>query len=209
MLELGGGDLFRDVRVRSEEHQASHGCGLHNAGASVMQLVASITRAARPLNILDLGCGLGYSTLWIAHAAGPTAHVLGIDGDAEHVDEAQRLAELHGMSDRVTYQRGTVVDVLTAMDSPVDMIHDDAWFAQPPAHLDAAVGLLPAGGVLTMTNWFLLVDALSGESRNDWEMFAGPTWATDAVAFAHELAERDDLDISWITQPPLALATKR
>ncbi|MGA9277293.1 O-methyltransferase [Ilumatobacter sp.] len=208
LLELAGGDPFRAVRVLSEEHQIEHGCGLHHAGGPVMQLVASITRAARPQRVLDLGCGLGYSTLWIAQAAGPDAHVIGIDDDPRHIEEAERLAQAHGLGDRITYRCGAVVDVLGTLDSPVDMIHDDAWFARPPAHLDAAIGLLRTGGVLTMANWFLLVDALTGQPRNDWERFAGPTWAVDTVSFARQLAARDDLEISWITTPPVGLATK-
>jgi predicted O-methyltransferase YrrM len=209
LLELSGGDPFRDVRVRSEEHQAAHGCGLHNAGGPVMQLVASIARATGSHRILDLGCGLGYSTLWIAHAAGPDARVIGIDDDPEHVEEAERLAESHGLGELVQYRLGAVVDVLSDVDWPVDMIHDDAWFARPPAHLDAAIHLLRPGGVLTMANWFLLVDALTGETRNNWERFGGPAWATDSVAFAQQLVQRDDLEINWIANPPVGLATKK
>jgi hypothetical protein len=39
-----------------------------------------------------------------------------------------------------------------------------------------------------MPNWFLLVDALRGAPRNDWERFAGPTWADDALEYAKRLA---------------------
>ena len=35
-----------------------------------MQLVAALARAANVERALDLGCGLGYSTLWIASAIG-------------------------------------------------------------------------------------------------------------------------------------------
>lgn len=82
-----------------------------------MQLVAAITRMARARHILDLGCGLGYSTLWIASAAGPDSLVIGIDDDAEHIAEAEQLAESHSLADRVDYRVGAVIDVLPTLES--------------------------------------------------------------------------------------------
>lgn len=209
LLRLGGGDPFVDVRRASEDHQATHGCGLHNAGAPQMQLVASLARAGGVRRAVDLGCGLGYSTLWIAHAVGPDGSVVGIDDDADHIAEARKLADTHGLADRVSYVTGRVEDVLGGLDGPVDMIHDDAWFAKQPDHLDAAIGLLRPGGLYTMVNWFLLVDAITADQRNDWASYAGPSWADDTVAYAEHLAQRADLDTTWVTTPPVAFATKR
>jgi predicted O-methyltransferase YrrM len=132
--------------------------------------------------VLDLGCGIGYSTLWLASAAGDGARV-----------------------GRIEFVCGTVIDVLSDMRGPVDAIHDDAWFA-PPDHLEAMIALLRPGGLLTMPNWFLLVDAITGEARNDWEQFAGPTWAADTIAYAELLAQRNDICVSWIIRPPLGVA---
>lgn len=173
-----------------------------------MQLAASFVRAAGARRILDLGSGLGYSTLWLAAAAGDGAEVIGIDSDPLHVALAHEIVEGTGLADRVTYQTGLVVDVLPRVDGPFDAVHDDAWFARRPDHLDAVIALLRPGGLLTMPNWFLLVDALTGEPRNDWAEFAGPTWADDTVTYARGLAARTDLDVSWITSPPLGVATK-
>jgi predicted O-methyltransferase YrrM len=93
--------------------------------------------------------------------------VVGIDDDPSHTAEATSIAEQNGLAERVSYLTGRVVDVLPSTPGPVDMIHDDAWFAKAPDHLDVALGLLRPGGLLTMVNWFLLVDALTGEPRND------------------------------------------
>ena len=46
------------------------------------------------------------------------------------------------------------------------------------------LSLLRPGGLLTMANWFLLVDVLTGKPRNDWELFAGPAWAKDTLDYA-------------------------
>ncbi len=208
LLALSGGDPFADVRARSESHQRGHGCGLHNAGGPQMHLVASLGRLIAPASILDLGCGLGYSTLWLASIVEPGGRVIGIDDDPDHVGEATAIADELGYAGLVEYRCGRVADVLGDINEPVDMIHDDAWFAARPAHLDAMVGLIRPGGLLTMVNWFLLVDAITGSPRNDWESFAGEGWAAATTQYADDLAARSDLDITWLQNPPIAFAIR-
>jgi predicted O-methyltransferase YrrM len=208
LMELAGGDLFADVRRESEEHQRAHGCGLHNAGGPQMQLVAALARAGNVRRALDLGSGLGYSTLWIASAVGAGGSVIGIDDDAAHTRRATEIAAGSGVAEQVFYLTGSVRDVLPALDGPFDMIHDDAWFAKAPDHLEAMLALLRPGGLLTMANWFLLVDALTGEARNDWAAFAGTDWADDTLEYARLLASRRDLSVTWVTIPPIGFATR-
>lgn len=207
LMELAGGDRFAALRTESEIHQRSHGCGLHHAGAPQMQLVAALARAAGVTRALDLGSGLGYSTLWIAGSIDLDGVVVGIDEDLVHTTRATEIAADVGFGDRVHYVTGKVRDVLPNLDGPFDMIHDDAWFAKTPDHLEAMLELLRPGGLLTMANWFLLVDAITGKPRNDWNSFAGPHWADDTLEYAHLLASRRDLQVTWVTTPPIAFAT--
>ena len=208
LVQLGGGDRFADVLELAQQHQREHGCGLFPAGPAVMQLTAMFVRAARPHTILDLGCGVGYSTFWLADAGGPGSSIIGVDSDATHIGLARSACTRLGFDDRVEFVLGDVADVLDAATGPVDAIHDDAWFAAAPSHLDTMVALLGPGGLLTMPNWFLLIDALTGRPRDDWERFAGPSWADDSVAYAELLSTRDDLAVSWIIRPPLGVTVK-
>lgn len=207
LVELGGGDPFDDVYRQSQDHQLTHGCGLASAGPSVMQLAAMFVRAAGARTILDLGCGLGYSTFWLAHAASG-ATVTAIDDDPGHVELARATCARLGLDGRVRFVVGDVAEVLRTIDGPVDAIHDDAWFASAPPHLETMLGLLRPGGLLTMPNWFLLVDALTGEPRNDWARLAGPSWADETLAYAGHLAARQDLVVSWTIRPPLGVTVK-
>lgn len=133
----------------------------------------------------------------------------GIDADPTHTAEASDIADRLGFADRVGYLTGTVADVLPTLTGAYDLIHDDAWFADQPDHLDHTLELLRPGGTLTMANWFLLLDAMTGVARNNWESFAGPGWEERTIAYAEHLAARTDLDVRWITSPPVGIATKR
>jgi predicted O-methyltransferase YrrM len=122
--------------------------------------------------------------------------VTGIDSDRGHIAIARSACSQLGLDDRVDFIVGEVAEVLRNIHGPVDAVYDDAWFATAPPHLDTMVGVLRPGGLLTMPNWFLLVDALTGTRRKEWEKFAVPTWAADAVEYADELAARPDLAVS-------------
>lgn len=206
LMLLAGGDPFERVRKDSEAHQRNHSCHLHTAGPEVMQLAASYVRAGNATDVLDLGCGLGYSTLWLA--AGANGRVIGVDSDEGHVSGARRWADVLGFEDKVRFVAGHAAAVLDELSGPFDAIHDDAWFASAPDHVEVMISLLRPGGVLTMPNWFLLVDAITGQPRNDWERFGGPTWAADTKEYARQLVSRPDLSMNWIVEPPLGVAVK-
>ncbi len=211
LLALVGGDPFAEVIRAAETHRESHGpaCGLYPAGPGVMRLAASLVRAAQPRRVLDLGAGFGYSSLWLARAAGPAASVTAIDRFPEHVARATGFARVFGLSERLAFVAGDVAEVLETVEGPFDFIHDDAWFAVEPAHLERVVALLRPGGTLTMPNWFLLEDAITGAPRRDWAEFAGPTWAADTLAYARRLARDPRLDVTWTVDPALGIAVKR
>ena len=208
LAQLVGGDPFETVRLASETHQREHGCGLFHAGAPQMQLVSSLARLVKPTRILDLGSGFGYSTLWLARALDDAGTVIGVDDDPIHTARATDLIKEQGFGDSIRFVTGRVRNVLDSIAGPFDVVHDDAWFAQRPDHLETMLGLLRPGGLLTMVNWFLLVDTITGQPRNDWGSFAGPKWAEETLSYANHLAARSDISVTWVTTPPIAFASK-
>jgi predicted O-methyltransferase YrrM len=210
ILALHGGDPYAAVIREAEVHRESHGtaCGLYPAGPHVMRLAATLVRASGSTRILDLGAGFGYSSFWLARAAGPHARLEAIDRFPEHVARARAFAAEFGLSDRIAFEAGDVAEVLARRDGPYDFIHDDAWFAATPPHYERVVALLRPGGTLSMPNWFLLEDALRGTPRRDWSEFAGPTWTTDTLAYAEKLSRDPRIEVSWSLDPPLGIAVR-
>jgi tRNA A58 N-methylase Trm61 len=65
---------------------------------SVLDLTEDVHRSGikRGMRVLELGCGVGDVSLWIAKLVGPTGLVLGVDESAERIDLAQRRATVAG-----------------------------------------------------------------------------------------------------------------
>jgi methylase of polypeptide subunit release factors len=66
---------------------------------------SSRLRSAPPPRVLDLGCGLGASSVALARAY-PRATVLGVDLGAASVDAARAAAAEAGLADRVSFVVG-------------------------------------------------------------------------------------------------------
>ena len=76
-------DRFRPVFDASERHRLEHGleCTVYaTGGGPVLGTLAAATGAKR---ILELGCGLGYSALWLAFGS-PDGRVETIECDPAH-----------------------------------------------------------------------------------------------------------------------------
>jgi predicted O-methyltransferase YrrM len=211
LLEFYGGDPFDALIHEAEGHHAFHGpeCGLFPAGPHVMRFVATLVRASQAKHILDIGTGFGYSALWLAEAAGSGARVETIDRFQEHLSVARRFAEQAGLSERMGFIPGEAAEVLRHLTGPYDLVHDDGWFAYQPTYFERVVELLKPGGLLTMPNWFLLEDALSGTPRRDWSEFAGKAWAEATLTYARHLAQDSRFYVTWSISPPLGVAVKQ
>jgi len=122
---------------------------LHELASSWLPAVPDLDRRLRstpPARVLDLGCGLGASSVALARAY-PRAQVLGVDLDEASVAEARAQAAEEGVADRVTFLVGDAAQV--AAEGPFDLVtvfealHD---MGDPVGALRAACALLAPGG---------------------------------------------------------------
>jgi ubiquinone/menaquinone biosynthesis C-methylase UbiE len=65
---------------------------------SVLDLTEDVHRSGiqRGMRVLDLGCGFGDVSLWIAKLVGPSGLVVGVDESAEAIDVAERRSTVAG-----------------------------------------------------------------------------------------------------------------
>jgi SAM-dependent methyltransferase len=109
--------------------------------------VPEIDRRLRDLPgaaVLDLGCGMGHSSVAMARAY-PAITVRGVDLDEDSITEARRVAAAAGVADRVTFTTGDAAatggtyDLITIFEALHDM-------GDPVGVLRNARGLLTDGG---------------------------------------------------------------
>lgn len=83
-----------------------------------------------PHTVLELGTSIGYSTLWIASALEPDAHLITIDKNPEKHRLAQTFLTEAGLADRVTFLTGTIREELTrylpSLHQKIDVMFFDA-----------------------------------------------------------------------------------
>jgi 2-polyprenyl-3-methyl-5-hydroxy-6-metoxy-1,4-benzoquinol methylase len=127
--------------------------------AAVPELAARL--AAGPARVLDIGCGVGWSSVCMAKAH-PSLVVDGVDLDPASIDAARRVAESEGVADRVRFELRDAATLAGAdydLATMFEMLHD---LARPVEALRAAKAALNADGVV------LVADEPVGDA------FAGP-----------------------------------
>ena len=148
-------DSFAHIYEASEEHRLQHGrdCDVYPSGSGpILGALAAATGANR---ILDVGCGLGYSALWLASGSSPDGLVATIEPDHGHAELAQRHFEQEGYGPRITIHEGRGSEVLPGLDGPYDIIYCDSSIDEYASYPDHFLRLLRPGGLLTSSNLFL------------------------------------------------------
>ena len=147
-------DPFAAVYDASTRHREAHGCDTY--ASSDAWAVATIARAAGAQRILEIGCGLGYSALWLAYRGGPGVGVTTVEQDPEHVALARAEIGKTAHATQITILDGSSTEVLPrTADGSVDFAVFDGDLTTCLADLDELTRLVRPGGTLVSSNLFL------------------------------------------------------
>ncbi len=145
-------DEFASLRALSDTHREEHHCDVYpSADGPLLGVLAAGVRT----RALEIGCGLGYSALWIAHGAGEDALVQTIEHDAMHARIAIQQLRARGFGDRVQVLVGRSSELLPALEAPYDFGFFDGDPEGCLADLDQLTRLVRPGGLLVSSNLFL------------------------------------------------------
>ena len=100
----------------------------------------------------EMGSAIGYSTIWLARAAGPKGKVFYTDGDPEKVHRAQMYFRMAGVAKRIEVQIGDALAIVKKTPGMFDVIFIDVDKNQYPAALHAVRPKLRRGGLLITDN---------------------------------------------------------
>src|SRR5262249_6073812 len=133
-----------------EDYAAQHDVPI--IGPAVARLLALLVQISGARRIFEMGSAIGYSTIWLAQAAGPRARVFYADGDAKNAARAREYFRRAGVLKRIRVQVGDALELVKNAPGKFDLIFNDVDKHQYPGALKAALPKLKRGGLLVTDN---------------------------------------------------------
>jgi caffeoyl-CoA O-methyltransferase len=121
-------------------------------GPAVARVLAQLVMITGARRIFELGSAIGYSTIWLARAAGPGAEVHYTDGSAANAREAQGYFDRAGVASVIQVHVGDALASFNQTAGKFDFIFNDVDKDGYPAVLAAVPSRLKAGGIFVSDN---------------------------------------------------------
>lgn len=117
------------------------------------RLLSTLVHAMQANRILEIGTGLGYSTLWMALALPPAGRIWSIDPNRAYGETAREYCARAGVADAVEMIHQPALEVLPSF-SPrnLDIIFIDGRKEEYAEYLDLSVPLLKLSGLLIIND---------------------------------------------------------
>src|SRR5205807_3489517 len=148
-----------------EEYVAQHDVPI--IGPAVARLLTLLVQASGAQRIFEMGSAIGYSTVWLARAAGTQGKVTYTDGDPEKAKRAEVYFRMAGVAKRIEVQLGDALALVKKAPGKFDLIFNDVDKQQYPAALHAALPKLQQGGLLITDNTLWSGKAARPAAEND------------------------------------------
>jgi predicted O-methyltransferase YrrM len=121
-------------------------------GPAVARLLTLLVQVSGATRIFEMGSAIGYSTIWLAGAAGPKAKIFYTDGNPENARRAQEQFRKAGVAKRINVQVGNALELVKKTPGKFDFIFIDVDKHQYPDALRAALPKLKSGGLFVTDN---------------------------------------------------------
>jgi caffeoyl-CoA O-methyltransferase len=138
--------VISDMEAYAAEHKTPI---IGPAVARMMALLVQISGAKR---IFELGSAIGYSTVWLARAAGPQAEVTYTDSDPENAKRATEYFKRAGVAKRIRVLTGESLELLKKTTGKFDLIFNDIFKRQYPEAAKLSLPKLKRGGLFITDN---------------------------------------------------------
>lgn len=121
-------------------------------GPAVARLLALFAETLRAKRIFEMGSAIGYSTIWLARAAGPKGAIYYTDGNPSNAERAKDYFRRASVAKRIKVGVGDALEILEKTPGKFDLIFNDVDKHQYPGALRAALPKLRRGGLLITDN---------------------------------------------------------
>jgi len=121
-------------------------------GPAVARLLALLAQVSGAKRIFEMGSAIGYSTIWLARAAGPKGKVHYTDGNPANAKRAGDYFKRAGVAKRIDVHVGDALELLKKTPGKFDLIFNDVDKHQYPDALRVALPKLKRGGLFITDN---------------------------------------------------------
>lgn len=146
---LVGHDPALDAALQAQRDAGLPAIEVAPVGGKLLNLLVRISSARRILEIGTLG---GYSTIWMAKAAGDAGRIVTIEAEPANAAIARANIDAAGVGERVDIRVGRAVDVLPTLVGGFDLVFIDADKESNTVYLDWAARLGRPGTVIVLDN---------------------------------------------------------
>ncbi len=166
------------LRVQSDEHREAHKCDVHPSSPVKGRLLDILVRATKSQRVLEVGCGLGYSAIWLARALPKDGRLDTLELDPLHASIAMRNFRLARVQSKVRVIRGEASKTLSRLKGKYNFVFEDAAYGEKPRYYEHLIRLLKTGGYIHFSNWFPVEPAIvGGRTLRRWKRDFGP-WSS-------------------------------
>ncbi len=141
----------RDAVVKEIEAYAAEN-RIPIIGPAVARLLTLLVQVSGATRVFEMGSAIGYSTIWLARAAGPKATVFYTDGNPENARRAQEYFRKAGVAKRINVQVGNALELVKKTSGKFDLIFNDVDKHQYPDALRTGLPKLKRGGLFVTDN---------------------------------------------------------
>ncbi len=121
-------------------------------GPTVARVLAQLVMMNKSKRIFELGSAIGYSTIWLARAAGPGAEIHYTDSSVENAREASSYFARAGVAPQIHVHVGDALTSLAQTSGEFDLIFNDVNKDGYPAVLEAVPSRLKRDGLFVTDN---------------------------------------------------------
>ncbi len=121
-------------------------------GPAVAGLLAQLVHISGARRIFELGSAIGYSTIWLARAAGEGSEIHYSDSSPENARQARAYFERAGVAGRIQVHVSDALAALRETPGEFDLIFNDVDKEGYPGVLEAVPSRLRVGGLFLTDN---------------------------------------------------------
>lgn len=138
--------LLKDMEIYAEENSVPI---IHK---EVSELLRVLLKMQKPKRILEVGCAIGYSSIFFASTVGNDVEVITVERNEKMIEKAKNNIKLAGLENNITILEGDAEEKLSQVEGEFDVIFIDAAKGQYKLFYDMVIDKLKVGGLLISDN---------------------------------------------------------